>query len=243
MKRNSEVYTVSYGTASIDFTLVRSMRRTLAIHVHPDTSVSVVAPETAPIGLIFSKVQMKAKWIRKQQRQFGRFPPVLPLRRYIPGETFTYLGRQYLLRVEKGSACLVKVDKQNILVTAPNLHPSKIKPLVDEWFRKRAQAIFDARISACLKKTKNFGIEHNGEFLLKSMKTRWGSCTKAGRITLNPELVCASRNCIDYVIFHELCHIKEHNHGPSFYKFLKKVCPTWEKDKEALETSMEIRSL
>lgn len=74
-------------------------------------------------------------------------------------------------------------------------------------------------------------------------RLRQGSCTNAGRITLNPELVCASRNCIDYVIFHELCHIKEHNHGPSFYKFLKKVCPTWENDKEALETSMEIRSL
>lgn len=153
----------------------------------------------------------------------------------------TYLGKQYLLRVEKDLACSVKIDKQNILVTTPVLKPSKIKLLVDAWFRKRAQSVFTSRLAVCTKKTKRLGIEFEGELSLKSMKTRWGSCTKSGRITLNPELVCASRNCIDYVLFHELCHLKAHNHGPAFYKLLSSVCPSWEADKEKLETSMELR--
>ena len=241
MKDKPEVFTVAYGTSFIDFVLTRSKRKTLAIHVHPDTSVGVVAPEAAPIELIKAKVQKRAKWIRKQQNQFGRFPPALPMRRYISGETFTYLGKQYLLRTEKDLACSVKIDKQNILVTAPILHPSKIKLLVDAWFRKRAEAIFTSRLSLCAQKTKRFGVEFEGDFSLKSMKTRWGSCTRNGRITLNPELVCASRNCIDYVLFHELCHLKVHNHGSAFYKLLNAVCPSWKTDKEKLETSMELR--
>lgn len=64
---------------------------------------------------------------------------------------------------------------------------------------------------------------------------QWGSCSPNGRITLNPHLVKTPRECIDYVILHELCHIAEHNHSERFYRLLKQVMPHWEKVKACLD--------
>ncbi|MNI90038.1 WLM domain protein [compost metagenome] len=67
------------------------------------------------------------------------------------------------------------------------------------------------------------------------MQTQWGSCSPKGRITLNPHLVKTPRECIDYVILHELCHIAEHNHSERFYRLLTQVMPNWEKVKARLD--------
>ena len=68
-----------------------------------------------------------------------------------------------------------------------------------------------------------------------SMQTQWGSCSPNGRITLNPHLVKAPRECIDYVILHELCHIAEHNHSERFYRLMNQVMPKWERTKQRLD--------
>jgi len=75
------------------------------------------------------------------------------------------------------------------------------------------------------------------------MHKRWGSCTKEGKIMLNPMLVSAPKDCIDYVIIHELCHIRIHNHSPSFYKLLETVIPDWQTRKDYLNTRIELRGV
>ncbi len=72
------------------------------------------------------------------------------------------------------------------------------------------------------------------------MKTQWGSCSPAGTILLNPHLVKAPRECIDYVISHELCHLKEHNHSPRYYRLLAKIMPSWEAVKTRLDGMAEL---
>jgi hypothetical protein len=67
------------------------------------------------------------------------------------------------------------------------------------------------------------------------MKTQWGSCSPKGELLLNPLLVKAPGHCVDYVIFHELCHLKEHNHSQRFYELLGGLLPDWEKRKAELD--------
>ena len=78
---------------------------------------------------------------------------------------------------------------------------------------------------------------------LVQMAKRWGSCSRAGRILLNPELVTAPKDCIDYVIVHELCHLKEHNHSPAYYRLLDRVMPSWQERKRRLDQTVEVRGV
>jgi len=72
------------------------------------------------------------------------------------------------------------------------------------------------------------------------MQTQWGNCSPGGTITLSPHLVKAPRDCIDYVLLHELCHLKEHNHAPAFWGLLERVMPDWERHKARLDGMAEL---
>jgi predicted metal-dependent hydrolase len=74
-------------------------------------------------------------------------------------------------------------------------------------------------------------------FQVLAMKKRWGSHTKSGRVLLNESLITARRECIDYVIVHELCHVVEPNHSHRFFRLLRRFMPDWERRKELLERS------
>lgn len=240
----TNLHSVEYGRSEISFHLNYKTRKTLAIHVYPDCSVVVDAPSNTPIEKVKSKIIKRAKWIRKQQRNFDRYPPALPTRKYVSGEAFRYLGKQYTLKIERSIINEVKLLRGQLYVHATYTNPKHIKELVDSWYRNKAKQVFEERFSECLKHIKRkITIEHDGRFILQAMKTRWGSCTTQHQITLNPELIAAPKECIDYVIIHELCHVVEHNHSKEFYKLLEKVMPDWEKRKDKLETTMEHRAL
>ena len=96
-----ERFSIEYGAQTIPFTLKRSnRRRTLAIHVYPDLSVRVLAPQRAKMAHILELVHKRAAWIVKKQHQFETYLPPVPPREYINGETHRYLGRQYRLQID-----------------------------------------------------------------------------------------------------------------------------------------------
>lgn len=237
-------HSVEYGRSEIAFRLNFKNRKTLAIHVYPDCSVVVDAPANTSLEKVKNKVVKRAKWIRKQQRHFDRYPPALPARKYVSGEAFRYLGKQYTLKIERSILNQVKLLRGQLYVQATYTDQKRIKELVDSWYRDKAFGVFEERFSECLKQVKRkIGVEHDGRFTLRAMKTRWGSCSKNHLITLNPELIAAPKECIDYVITHELCHVIEHNHSKEFYRLLEKAMPDWKKRKDKLETKMEHRDL
>ncbi|MAI62041.1 MAG: hypothetical protein CBB87_06065 [Micavibrio sp. TMED27] len=240
----TNLHSVEYGRSEIIFHLNFKDRKTLAIHVHPNCSVVVDAPDNTSLDKIKNRVFKRAKWIRKQQRYFERYPPALPARKYISGEAFRYLGRQYTLKIERSIIDEVKMLRGQLYVYATYTNSKHVKELVDTWYRNKANNVFEERFSECLKHvSRKIDIEHDGNFYLRAMKMRWGSCSKRHLITLNPELIGAPKECIDYVIVHELCHLSEHNHSKAFYKLLEKAMPDWEKRKDRLETLMEHRAV
>jgi len=111
--------------------------------------------------------------------------------------------------------------------------PEKIKSLLFDWYRIRAREVFNHRLNEVIAQT--LWVKEKPPVRLLSMQTQWGSCSPKGQLTLNLHLVKAPRECIDYVLLHELCHLAEHNHSEKFYRLMKQVMPHWEKVKERLD--------
>jgi predicted metal-dependent hydrolase len=234
-------YKVQYGKSEITFDLDRRKRKTLAIHVYPDQHVEVVAPEDATIEKILAKVKKRSSWIFKKQREFSKIQPAQPKPSYESGETFRYLGKQYRLKTLEGNPAVKLKNGYFHLSTPPDSEPNKKEELLLSWFRDKGKKVFSERFQACIKTASIIGITEVPEWHIKAMPTRWGSCTKEGKIFLHPELIAAPKPCIDYVIYHELCHIIEHNHSSRFYTLLSKVYPDWKKWRDFLNENIEVR--
>ena len=221
------IHRVPYGSKNITFALEYSPRKTLAIEVHPDSSIIVKAPTDATLESIESRVIHRATWIARQQRQFAQYAPVLPAPECVSGEGYRYLGRQYRLKLIESSIDQIRLWQGRLEVnTSTPFDRQHVERLISNWFRDRAILIFRARYQYCIKLVAPSGIEHQIGIELRTMSKRWGSCTPNGKIFLNPLLVSAPKDCIDYVIVHELCHLRFPNHSPSFYRLLTDVVPS-----------------
>lgn len=228
---------VQFGTRTIPFTIHYADRKSLGLQVHPDSSVHAIAPLDTPIADVLKKVKLKAGWILKQQDHFASFLPLTPPRHFVNGETHLYLGRQYRLRKVVSNSIQVRVYRGCIEVHTKAGTSEATATVLAEWYKSRAKEIFADLLDDVVYRAPKF---HNKTFSLhtKAMPTRWGSCSPSGRITLNSELVKAPKACIEYVIIHELCHLRYPNHNKQFYRLLSTLMPDWEKWKERLERFM-----
>lgn len=158
------------------------------------------------------------------------------VRQYVSGETHLYLGRQYRLKVTKHRESSVKLIGRFLHARhAVKTDKEAIKDLVASWYHDHAVQFFDARLAKCLEGAKSLGLQQPPKLTVRSMTRRWGSCTKVGNISLNVDLVKTPIHCIDYVIVHELRHLKIHNHSPAFYRLLSQCMPDWKERKERLD--------
>jgi predicted metal-dependent hydrolase len=231
----------TYGNDRIEYDVVFSSKRKskITIHVHPDASVQVDAPEGEHSSRIHKAVMKRARWIKghvdaaKRQRKY-----VLP-RNYVSGESVFYLGRRYQLKVRNGKGSgNVKLVRGQIRVEATLRDPALVRRLLSEWYRNRAAEVFARRLAEIADRVS--WLKHVPAWRLVNMKKQWGSCSPAGVILLNPHLVKAPRECVDYVICHELCHLQEHNHSPRYYRLLGQVMPGWERVKARLDGMAEL---
>ena len=235
---------VLFGRTEISYRVHGCDRKTLAIHVYPDGQVVVDAPMDACHEAIAEKVKKRASWIVNQPRQFAAYPPALPPRQYISGEMHRYLGRQYRLQVIQCAENKVKLAQGRLVVEVADPESTEIvKKSLQGWYRARAKAIFAERYTYCIGLVAKLNINHQHGFQLRFMPNRWGSCTRQGHIILNPELIAAPKDCIDYVVTHELCHLKERNHSQSFYRLLASVMKDWELRRKRLNEMVEVRFL
>ena len=228
---------IVYGDEVVDFEVLESPSRTekILIKVYADCRVVVSAPLNADDKTIIEAVKQRSRWIYKQLREFREQSRFITPRQYKSGESHFYLGKQYQLKVihddtkPKG----VKLLRGRLEVNTLDTDIESIKSHLNEWYRSRAKVIFDVRFQRILEQA--LWVEDKPSIRLMTMRTQWGNCSPSGLLTLNPRLVKAPTNCIDYVILHALCHIVEHNHSERFYLLLTQVMPDWEVVKERLD--------
>ena len=231
-----------YGDEVINFTVRKQPARKtsrLAIHVEPDGRVMVDAPEDVLPGDVVAGVKKRARWISAHVSAARlRLAHVLP-REYVSGESLLYLGRRYQLRVRVRPEAPAHTAMRGayIDVEVPRREAELVKVALTKWFRQRACEVVQIRLTVVAASLP--WVKHLPPLRIQAMKLQWGSCSPAGRLTINPHLVKAGRECIDYVLLHELCHLRHHNHSPKFYRTLEGQMPHWVKVKDRLDKMAE----
>jgi predicted metal-dependent hydrolase len=205
------------------------------IKVYPDCKVLVLAPYSATEEEVLLAVKKRGRWIYNKLRDFREQLSNATPRQYVSGESHYYLGKRQMLKVLEalGEKEKVKLSRGKLEVSVQQKNPDKVRDLLNQWYKSRAVDVFNRRLEVLLSQT--LWVVERPPLRIQTMQTQWGSCSANGRLTLNPYLVKAPRECVDYVILHELCHIAEHNHSERFYRLLRQVMPDWEAVKTRLD--------
>ncbi len=231
-----------YGDNSIEYRVVLSptLAEKIKIHVHPNAEIEVEAPVSATEHEIFRAVLRRARWISKQRERALETQSFRLPREYISGETHFYVGRRYQLKVitTKEEPERVNLKGNKIIVVSRSADPVSVRRRLGTWYQQRGEDYFGRRLDAV---SSSFAwLSGRPGLKLIPMKKQWGSCSPDGNIHLNPSLIRAPSDCIDYVIAHELCHLREHNHSKRFYELLRHAMPNWEHTKARLDGMAEL---
>jgi predicted metal-dependent hydrolase len=229
-------HSIIFGRNRIGFELIPGDHERLKITVHPDMRVEVQAPEGKPFDAILARVQKRAPWITAQLRYFEQFQPRPVAKQFVSGESFRYLGRQYRLKLIQSEVQGVRLNRPFLLVQLPEPSDSKsVETLLREWYRERARAILLRRFELLYAET-NRHFPSKPPVRIQLMQRCWGSCSAHNMIVLNTVLAQVPVRCIDYVLLHELCHLRFHHHGPQFLRLLGSLMPDWQQVKAKLES-------
>lgn len=223
---------IEYGKEVIEFELLQEDRKTLSIEVLPTTRIKVKAPENKNKQDIIKKVKKRAQWITKQKQYFADNYKKTDEKKYVSGECFKYLGKQYRLKIIKSTNDSIKL-KNGYLTVEYNLKtPEK---LITKWYKNKAISTYKKELDKCFQQFIAYNIV-KPTLKIRKLTKRWGSYNKnSNTITMNIETIKANKDCIDYVIYHELCHCLYFSHNKQFYTLLESKCKEWSKLKNKLE--------
>ncbi|GAA6150918.1 M48 family metallopeptidase [Pseudoteredinibacter isoporae] len=207
--------------------LIRSKRKSLAITIEHG-QVIVRAPLRLARAEIQAFVLQKQRWIlRKVKEQTAQLAEI-PNRRYVDGEYFPLRGRSLCLRVHQRHSSTQRIGDE---LYTPEASVEHIAERVQAWYRKEAKRVLTdkaERLAAGL----NLSIS---EVKIRKNKRRWGHCTSTGVLQFNWLILLASESVIDYLVAHEVCHLRHFNHGPQFWRLVEQCEPDYEDAQEWLK--------
>ena len=227
---------VQWGRTQIPYLIRRSPRRgTVSVAVEPSGQVVLTAPPVTPIERLDRVVRQKARWIVERTRRTGelRRPPE---REFISGETFLYLGKHFRLRVESAADPRPARLLRGWLVVTTASHrtgPARsrdVRKQLVHWYRAHAlDHLRDCSLgwSAKLRMRPR-------DVLVRDPQRRWGSCDASGALRFSWRIVQAPSRLIDYVVVHELVHLRHRTHTPQFWSELGRSIPDYEALRERL---------
>lgn len=230
-RRTRKPQSLRHAGRTIDYELTHRprVRRNVHLELGEGGGLRVVAPRRASRRDIHRMLQDNVSWVARFLDSARARQSELPTFRYVEGEEHLVLGQRYPLEISIHEGRRRHVDwvdgRIRMRVPAP-AEAGRIRDQLLAWYRERALAHFGRRLAAICEAAE----WTNGrppELRLRRMRSSWGTCSAAGVITLNPLLLRAPPHCVDYVIAHEVCHLREHNHGPRFYELQRRLYPDW----------------
>lgn len=219
------------GDLAVD--VVRKDIKNIHLSVHPPTGrVTLAAPTRLSLDTLRVFAISKLGWIRQQQRKLLEQDRETP-REYLERESHHVWGRRHLLKLVEGDQppSVELGHGRLILRLRPDTTPSKREELLDAWYRAQLKAALPAVVS---KWEQVLGVRVT-ECFVQRMKTKWGSCHPGKRtIRLNTELAKKPRECLEYIVVHELVHLLEPTHNTRFVALMDHFMPRWQSHRDTL---------
>ena len=234
MTGDLETSAVTWGETRLPYSIRRSARRkkTVAVTVDPSGDVLLVAPENFSTDRLDAVVHQKAPWIVQRLQRARSYGPTLSPREFVSGESMLYLGRHYRLKVHPNASGDAKLRGAWLHVPAPagEEQPPHVRATLVSWLRRHAAERLPERVEMWRAKV---GVGKPG-LVIADQQKRWGSCDRTGTIRLNWRIIQAPMRLVDYVVVHELVHLRHRGHGRDYWQALGRVMPDYERRREDL---------
>jgi len=198
-------------------------RRTLCLELRTDGSLIVAAPRGLSLEVIRAFVESRRAWVEAKRALLAQSEPTAPRFLFQNGTHLPYLGTELALKVSiapaRRAAC--RCESDSLALNVP--HSAAIRPAIEAWYRRAAAIHASARLAHFAPQVGRTA----RKLVIRAQRTRWGSCSARGTISLNWRLMQASPEILDYVVVHELCHLLVPNHSPRFWAEVARVLPDW----------------
>lgn len=228
----NSIYLLQTPDRDISIDTQYSFRKRLTLTVYPDKRIVARIPYGFPNRKLEEYFNKKTRWLIKHLDHFEQHPPE-PDKLFIDGETHKYLGKEHSLKLEEGSTKIFLLENSLILHVKDINDTDVKKKALDTWYRKEAIKVLTPLFEEWIQKLSYLKLPKTSLRFYK-MRRRWGSCSSKHVITLNTELVKQNPDLIDYVIVHEICHLKVPAHNKEFYALVGSVMPDWKKRRNTL---------
>jgi len=202
--------------------IVHSKRKTIALIIQPDGTLTVRAPLRMPDVHLQEYIQNHTEWIREKQAQAKASPPP-PKKHFVDGETFLYLGKAYPLTIVAHQRSALTFSGSKFHLANSNL--PKAGQFFIRWYKAQALMVISERVAFHAKQNKFI----YQKIRISSARTRWGSCSTNGTLSFTWRLVLAPLEIVDYVVLHELVHTQIRNHSKTFWHKVGEILPEYKK--------------
>jgi predicted metal-dependent hydrolase len=209
--------------------VIHSKRKTFALMIERDGSLTVRAPLRATRKQIEEIVEKHRGWIERKQQEMASRKQETRLPQVQKGELFWFQGKQYPLSISEKSSHAVKLYGNRIILSKEVLQDGRA--VIESWYRNMARLFLSMRVS---KLAFEYGLNPTN-VRITSARTRWGSCSAKGAINFSWRLIMAPVEVIDYVIVHELAHLKQRNHSKAFWAEVEAMLPGFREQRKWLK--------
>lgn len=211
-------------------------KKSASIEVAGDT-VKVIVPMTLSEARVEQLVAKRIGWIKQKFKLQSEIVVPKP-KEYVNGESFTYLGKNYRLKLLPEGPEGVKLKNGCLTLYCPKHLPEKtradfVKQHLEQWFISHA---LDRLTDKTSRFAKVLGVSPKS-IKVRDYKSRWGSCSASGDVSYNWRVSMAPHHIVDYVVVHELCHMLEHNHSPRYWQHVENVIPGYREDRQWLKVN------
>lgn len=224
---------IQLGDIHVD--VIRRDIKNVHLSVHPPTGrVRVAAPRRMNLNSVRVFTLAKLPWIKRQQKKLREQERESP-REFIDRESHFLWGRRYLLKVvEAVRAPSVELSHSKLVLSVrPDTKPARREEVIEEWLRAQIREAVPPLVK---KWERAMGVEVRNIFIQR-MKTKWGSCNhRAGSIRLNTDLARKPRECLEYIIVHEMAHLVEPTHNDRFVALMNRLMPKWRSHRDLLNS-------